>query len=377
MVQAATTTGATLDCAWLEPVREDVVGCARVDLSEASLTVGRVDAAGLTIRSNRISREHAIIERKEEGYVLRDLNSTNGTFVNGVQIQEVILREGDVVVFADEEFTFRSAHPPRGESTVTQVIRTTEVMYDDDAPPRGIQSLVARRLHEAVAHGSARAVASSIHPLAGGNIVGWEIRILGLELLSGWDSDPGGRAAHRLHRLCLLASASAAKRLPQGITIFLPIRPLPGRVHQTRDEIERFHEQLGGQSEIVPQVTHDVLADPARRHACEQICGAAGLRLAVDGFQGGRNDVLDLAEFPPAYLKFERAMFAGMPSGSDRARQLRLIVDACRELGTTVVVKDVATEEEARVCQEVGCSLAQGPRFSPGQTIHKLLGINE
>ncbi len=43
--------------------------------------------------------------------MLRDLESTNGTYVNGKRIAEVTLTDGDVIVIADFELTFFSGQP--------------------------------------------------------------------------------------------------------------------------------------------------------------------------------------------------------------------------------------------------------------------------
>lgn len=60
--------------------------------------------------NNSVSRTHANIVYKNGSYFIVDLNSTNGTFVNGQQLsanQEVRLNVNDRIKFADEEFIFR------------------------------------------------------------------------------------------------------------------------------------------------------------------------------------------------------------------------------------------------------------------------------
>ncbi len=62
------------------------------------------------ISKDTVSRFHAKFIKQGDGIFLIDLNSTNGTKVNGqgISVQEqVLLSDGDRVVFADEEFTFR------------------------------------------------------------------------------------------------------------------------------------------------------------------------------------------------------------------------------------------------------------------------------
>lgn len=67
----------------------------------------RVD---LVIASPGVSRIHARIERKEEGYYLADLNSKNGTFVNGVRLEgneNRRLADGDRICFGDVSYFFK------------------------------------------------------------------------------------------------------------------------------------------------------------------------------------------------------------------------------------------------------------------------------
>lgn len=62
------------------------------------ILIGRMDGLDLVLPEDLVSRRHACIEVDEEGAVLRDLGSTNGTFVNGKRIREVMLSEGDRIL---------------------------------------------------------------------------------------------------------------------------------------------------------------------------------------------------------------------------------------------------------------------------------------
>ena len=72
------------------------------------LAIGRDDSNGLTIQDPFASGRHARIERKDHGYLLRDLRSRNGTFVNGTRVYECILSENDRINFGETEFIFKS-----------------------------------------------------------------------------------------------------------------------------------------------------------------------------------------------------------------------------------------------------------------------------
>ncbi len=58
-------------------------------------TLGREEDCDLVLPDPRVSRKHARVERDAAGTRLVDLNSTNGTFVNGQRVQRHQLRNGD------------------------------------------------------------------------------------------------------------------------------------------------------------------------------------------------------------------------------------------------------------------------------------------
>ncbi len=69
------------------------------ELTDDKVTVGRLPDNHILLDENAISSHHAELTRKGDDYVLRDLNSTNGTRVNGQRIVETRLYHGDTVNF--------------------------------------------------------------------------------------------------------------------------------------------------------------------------------------------------------------------------------------------------------------------------------------
>lgn len=68
---------------------------AEYELGLEAVTIGRSRHCTVRLDDARASRCHAIIGLEKNEYVLRDENSTNGTFVNGSRIQQVALRQND------------------------------------------------------------------------------------------------------------------------------------------------------------------------------------------------------------------------------------------------------------------------------------------
>ena len=69
------------------------------DLRPQPMLVGRDEDADIRIQEPLVSRAHARIEGRGDGYVVLDLGSTNLTRVNGAVVTECVLRAGDEVRF--------------------------------------------------------------------------------------------------------------------------------------------------------------------------------------------------------------------------------------------------------------------------------------
>jgi pSer/pThr/pTyr-binding forkhead associated (FHA) protein len=96
--------GATARLVWERPDGEHV----EFPLDAETLVVGREDAA-IEIDEPLVSRQHARIERRDEGWRLVDLGSTNLTRVNGEVIRERLLEHGDEIRFARAACRFLAA----------------------------------------------------------------------------------------------------------------------------------------------------------------------------------------------------------------------------------------------------------------------------
>jgi hypothetical protein len=80
----------------------------RITLEAAALTLGRATDNGIVLHDARVSRHHARLQVRQGRLVLNDLQSTNGTRVNGVRIAEVALGEGDRIQVGDTTLVVES-----------------------------------------------------------------------------------------------------------------------------------------------------------------------------------------------------------------------------------------------------------------------------
>ena len=75
-------------------------------IDEEPLVIGRETAATVCLADASVSRRHSKIEKKDDSFVITDLESLNGTFVNDVPVRSRVLEHGDRVRVGDSQFLF-------------------------------------------------------------------------------------------------------------------------------------------------------------------------------------------------------------------------------------------------------------------------------
>ena len=83
----------------------------RYELQDGKVLIGRNPNTDITLLDEGISREHALIVFEPDGgqgseYMIQDLRSTNGTWVNGQEINSAPLRPGDRIQIGMTVFQF-------------------------------------------------------------------------------------------------------------------------------------------------------------------------------------------------------------------------------------------------------------------------------
>ncbi len=78
-----------------------------VRLEQITTVFGRDVSCDVVVEERSLSRRHCLIEVMARGLKIRDLDSTNGTLVNGILIKEAFLEANDVVKLGTFAFTIR------------------------------------------------------------------------------------------------------------------------------------------------------------------------------------------------------------------------------------------------------------------------------
>ena len=89
-------------------------------LEADEISIGRGEENGIVFNIAEISRTHALLTKAEEGYMIKDMGSTNGTFVDKKQVGgKYLLKPGDTVMLGDAIYLTYQADTDPEETLVT------------------------------------------------------------------------------------------------------------------------------------------------------------------------------------------------------------------------------------------------------------------
>jgi pSer/pThr/pTyr-binding forkhead associated (FHA) protein len=97
------------------------------------VTIGREEGNSLQLNDERVSRFHIKIQEDQEKIVVTDLESTNGTKVNGEDIQLRILRYGDIISVGRSVLLFGSREQIAGRLAELRKDLSGTIGFDDQA----------------------------------------------------------------------------------------------------------------------------------------------------------------------------------------------------------------------------------------------------
>ena len=98
----------------------------RWEIKGNPVSFGRGDEADVQIKDERMSRQHFVVEPREEKFFARDLNSTNGTFINNNRITEVELQPNDRIRGGQTVLVFEMEKPKPVANVINELSAASE-----------------------------------------------------------------------------------------------------------------------------------------------------------------------------------------------------------------------------------------------------------
>jgi EAL domain-containing protein (putative c-di-GMP-specific phosphodiesterase class I) len=335
-------------------------GPHRTLLHPLPFTIGRLPDAGMVLNAEHVSKLHAEVYSDGVALRLRDLGSRNGTFLNQQPVRDAGLHEGDVIRIGPYEFRI--------------VPEDDGLPIAEDTQPL-MRQIAAMRVRELIEAAAVTVVFQPIVSLETEDVVAYEALGRG-----GWRDLPqspvelfdlagalGPAAQAELSRLFRRRTVEMANAAAAPPLVFLNTHPADLEHPGLLESLERLRQDAP-RVPLVVEVHETALANPAFISWLRARLSAIDIALAYDDFGAGQARLLELAEAPPDYLKFDRRLVSGLDRAPDSRRRLvASLVAAARELRVRTLAEGVETEAEAEACRAAGFSLAQGYFFGrPG-----------
>jgi len=338
----------------------------RKELRRLPLLVGRSVNADIRLRATSISSRHAEIFERDGRPWLRDLGSTNGTYVNFSPLRgEAALQRDDIVHFSGLEFRIGFVEEPSGTAG-DGTVPLAQVRLSADL---AVASGRFRQLLES------RGVRPYLQPIVHLH----DREVLGVELLSkaefdGRLIDPGelfqiAEFVGREHELSELCRERGGEAVQSGSPSLAPtIDKLFVNTHPRELEFgDRLLDSLAALSrvmtgsQIVVEIHEASITDRRQIRELHAALRGFGAQLAFDDFGTGHSRLIEIADAPPDYLKFDVQFVRRLDSASDSRRSMvKHLVHMTQEMGVTPIAEGVETEAELEACSDAGFDHAQG-----------------
>jgi EAL domain-containing protein (putative c-di-GMP-specific phosphodiesterase class I) len=303
-----------------------------------------------------------------------DLGSKNGTFVNSERVEQSRLREGDILHIAQVEFRLGRQEI---EGPDEQGLEPPTVSLSDIALPEQFVE-GARQLDELLEKRQVTSLFQPVVSLPSGSPAGYEA--LGRGRHPGLPELPlelfriaaAAGAEARLSALFRERALELAESRPSISSLFLNVHPAELAQSALVPSIVAARQQLP-RLRLTLEVHEAALADLEGVDRLRTRLSRSGVGLAYDDFGAGQARLLELAEVPPHYLKFDMSLVRGIDSAPPSRRQLlSSLVSVARDLLVYTVAEGVETSEEADICMRVGFTHAQGFHFGKPRTIAEI-----
>lgn len=340
----------------------------RVDFVIAQLPcrIGRSKENDLVIANLGLSRAHAVLARDISGQIrLIDENSTNGTFVNRRRVEGYcLLNENDIIHFASAEFKLRvnlvdqSTVLPFDEMhtmlmpdnmSLSERFVPNEAEFDELINGYGLsgaaQPIVDAQTRQVMGY---ELLGRANHPL----LPHTPIELFGL-----------AQAMDREIELSLAFRDFGTSRIAPhctGYALFINAHPKETFSESFFASLERLR-QTSPEISIVVEIHESAVTDIVKLRQFAGRLTQLGIRFAYDDFGAGQARLLELADVPAHFVKFDISLIRGLHKASERKRQVvSNLVQMVLATGSIPLAEGVEDEEEAQACVDMGFQLIQG-----------------
>ena len=318
-------------------------------------SIGRKAGCSLQLPSKTVSSHHADLTNRDGNLVLIDRQSTNGTYVNGRRITDMVtLKADDLVQFADMAFRVRCDDHATASNTLAE-----------DVCDQALALVQFDRLMEK------RLVTPFFQPIVtidGATNLGYEVlarsRMFGLETSGAlFGAASKLNLETELSQMLRWEGIREGMALPGNSRIYVNTHPQelgkPGLI----DSMAKVRE-MTSELPITLEIHESAITSAEEMFELRNRLRDLKIQIAYDDFGAGQNRLAELCNAAPDVLKFDMGLIRDIDKAPpERIKVLTSLVRIVLDLGVVPLAEGIENEAEAKVCQELGFTMAQGYYF--------------
>lgn len=324
-------------------------------ITSVPFRVGRLSENDLTIPDPTVSSRHAELFFVMDDLFVRDLNSTNGTFVNGRKIRDVeALHAGDLLQLGNFKL-----------HVVRQAQASSQKTLSVDIASQVMAHVQFNKLINEVA------VTPHLQPiirLSDTEIVGFEV--LGRSRLPGLETPADmfrvaaeRRLEARLSEVLREEGLRCGRQLGQSVPLYVNTHPRELNDYRLFDSLTSLRTE-NPDTRIMLEVHEAAVTSTRFLTELRERLNDLQIGLAYDDFGAGQARLIELCDVPPDVIKFDLQLIQGLWNGSsERLRIVSTLVRMVLDLGVVPLAEGVELQADADACRELGFELAQGFLF--------------
>jgi len=334
----------------------------RVRVVSHPFTIGRNAENSLALANSTVSGFHAELVMVATDVFVRDLDSTNGTLLNGRPVQGVAgLVDGDILHFGNAMYTLSKR---TGETNGPDTVATDTA---EDA-------LGQIQFDKLINSPAVRPDFQPIVNLQDQTCIGYEAlsrsQLIGLETPAKMFRIASQRASSaQLSEVCRYEALRQASLLGFDKQYYLNTHPAEMNSQQLIESLTGLRSSFPDLP-IVLEVHEAAVTSPAYLKELKTALTDLNIGLAYDDFGSGQARLMELSKVPPDVLKFDIGIVRELPTADAHARgTVEALIKIAHDLGVVCLAEGIETVEQASICLEIGFELAQGYLFGRAERV--------